>query len=65
MKYDNVKFFLVLVAAIILIAALALTGFWLKRTVNYNMYYKAQVEQQVNKIIEQRISAECFIEGAK
>ena len=58
---DKIQLSLVVLGAVVIIVALAYAGFWMQRTVNYNLYYKAQVEQQVHKILEQRIVQECLI----
>lgn len=61
MKNKLYAAFAILCVAIV-IGAIAYAGFWMQRTMNYNLYYKAQVEQQVNEILEQRIQQECLVE---
>ena len=59
---DKIQLSLVVLGAVVIIAVLAYAGFWMQRTVNYNLYYKSQVEQQVNKMLEQRVKHECLVE---
>lgn len=51
-----------LILGIILVAVIGLSiavgGFWLKRTVNYNLYYKKQVEEHVNQLVEKKFNEE-------
>lgn len=46
----------ILVAVIVL--SIAIGGFWLKRTINYNLYYKKQVEEHVNQLVEKKFNEE-------
>ena len=58
---NNIQTFLTVVASLALVVLVAWAGFWMQRTFNYNMFYKAQVEQQVDMILQQRIKTECFV----
>lgn len=62
---NNAKMALAVILVIVGIVGMAWAGFWIQRTWNYNMYYKSQVEQQVNRILEQRVSQECLVKDIK
>lgn len=58
---SKIQIVALVIAAIVIIAALTVAGFWVKRTVNYSWFYKSAVEKHVEQILQQRIASECFI----
>lgn len=43
---------LVIIGAIIILTGITIGGYYLKRTVNYNMFYKDAVRQEIKSMVK-------------